>query len=73
MTRAYRGESADEWMHITCPDDCIPRERHEREYDADSDPDWTPSATLPPMYWATVDGHLKQITAGQYAAIYGRS
>ena len=34
MTREYRGESADEWLGITYPEDCAPRETN---YDADAD------------------------------------
>ena len=34
MTREYRGESADEWLGITCPEDCAPLESN---YDADAD------------------------------------
>lgn len=34
MTREYRGESEDEWMGITCPEDCAPLESN---YDADAD------------------------------------
>ena len=34
MTREYRGESADEWLGITCPEDCAPLESR---YDADAD------------------------------------
>jgi hypothetical protein len=34
MTREYRGESADEWLGISCPEDCAPLESN---YDADVD------------------------------------
>ena len=34
MTREYRGESADEWLGITCPEDCAPLKSN---YDADAD------------------------------------
>lgn len=34
MTREYCGESADEWLGITCPKDCAPLESR---YDADAD------------------------------------
>ncbi len=34
MTREYRGESQDEWLGITCPEDCAPLESN---YDADAD------------------------------------
>ena len=34
MTREYRGESADEWLGITCPEDLAPLESN---YDADAD------------------------------------
>jgi len=32
--REYRGESADEWLGITCPEDCAPLKSN---YDADAD------------------------------------
>lgn len=34
MTREYRGESQDEWLGITCPEDLAPLESN---YDADAD------------------------------------
>lgn len=74
MSREYRGESADEWLGITCPEDCAPLESAtdlDADYNADLDPNWTPTITLPPLYWATIDGRLQQVTAEQYAAIYG--
>jgi hypothetical protein len=74
MTREYRGESADEYLGITCPEDCALLESAadlDADYNADLDPNWTPTITLPPLYWARVDGRLQQITAAQYAAIYG--
>jgi len=75
MTREYRGESADEYLGITCPEDCAPLESN---YDADADylAEWDPTcppSTIPPpsLYWATIDGRAQQVTAEQYAAIYG--
>ena len=75
MRREYRGESADEWLHITCPEDCASLESAaglNADYNAALDPNWTPTITLPPLYWARVDGQLQQVTAEQYAAIYKR-
>ena len=34
MSRPYRGESANEWLGITCPEDCAPLSS-QRDEDAD--------------------------------------
>jgi hypothetical protein len=72
----YRGESADEWIGITCPEDCEPLESRyaaDEDYNAELDTERAPKVEYPPIYWAHVNGsqHLQRVSAAQYAQIYG--
>jgi hypothetical protein len=45
-------------------------ERVEREYDADTDPNWKPHTVLPGIHYARVDGKLQVVSAEEYGKMY---
>jgi len=40
MTRPYLGESADEWLGISCPEDCEPEEVDYDDYATALEAQW---------------------------------